>query len=71
MNMTSAAPSQKVTAGALAGTGMAIALFLLNYYVLRDRPLPDFLLTTIPTWFGSVVSYFVRPSREDVAAVAP
>lgn len=71
MNMSSPAPSQKVTAGFLAATGMAILLVILNLYVIPDRPLPDFLLTTIPAWFGNLVSYFVNPSREDVATVKP
>ncbi len=71
MNMNSAAPSAKVSAGFLAGTGMAILLVLLNYYVLVEKPLPDFLLTTIPAWFGNLVSYFVPPSDQDVAVVKP
>lgn len=69
MQMSKSAPSQKVTAGFLAATGMAILLIVLNQYVIPANPLPEYLLTLIPSWFGSLVSYLVSPSEADVATV--
>jgi hypothetical protein len=70
MNMSSAAPSQKVTAGFVASTGVAIVLALLNHYALKTDPLDGFMLAAIPAWVGSAVSYFVPPSSQDVATAA-
>lgn len=67
MNMLNATPSQKVTAGFLAATGMAIVIALLNQYVLISNPIDGFIASTLPAWFGSLVSYFVNPSAGDVA----
>jgi hypothetical protein len=65
--MSSAAPSQKVTAGSLAMTATTILIWVLNAYVIEDRPLPGEIAALIITFVGSAVTYLTPPSRRDVA----
>lgn len=71
MNMSTPLPSQKVTAGTLAGAATTFLLFLLNHYLLKADPIPA-EAGALAVWIvGNTVAYFTPPGRGDVAAVAP
>lgn len=71
MNMSTPAPSQKVTAGTLAGAATTLIIFLVNHYVLRADPIPA-EAGALAVWIvGNTVAYLTPPSKADVAAIAP
>lgn len=67
MNMMTNLPSAKVSVGALAGVTVAIVVFILNYWVLGDKPIPGELASLITFLVSGVASYFTPPSRADVS----
>lgn len=69
MNMHSSLPSAKVSVGALAGAVVAAIVFILNYWVLGDKPIPAELASILTFIVSGVASYFTPPSRADVGKV--
>lgn len=67
MQMMSAAPSQKVTASALAGGATTLLLFLVNHYLLKADPIPAEAGALAVWLISSTVAYFTPPSAGDVA----
>ena len=71
MNMSTPLPSQKVTAGTLAGAATTLLLFLVNHYVLKADPIPAEAVALAVWIVGNTVAYFTPPSRGDVAVAPP
>lgn len=67
MNMSSAAPSQKVTASSLAMTAATIVVWVINRYIIPADPLPGDISAVIVTFVGAAVAYLTPPSKRDVA----
>jgi uncharacterized membrane protein len=61
--MTSSVPAQKVTAGAIAGALVTIAIWLSKTYGHVD--IPSEVAAAITTVLTFIVSYIVPPSERD------
>lgn len=67
--MNSSLPSAKVSVGALTGAVVTALVFILNYWVLGDKPIPGELAAMLTFIFSGLASYITPPSRADVGKV--
>jgi hypothetical protein len=59
------APVQKVVAGGGGGALATIIIFVLNHYVLADKPLDGTVSAAITTLVTFLVSYIVPPGANE------